>query len=121
MGLDFSHEVGRFSSYSGFNAFRQKLAGHLNGFDGQDLPGPDTLWNAAISGEFDPLLLLLCHSDCDGVLEPWACRVVAPALREVVESWDSGGEDEGWMVERGLALADGMDRAAEANEPLVFC
>jgi len=73
-----------------------------------DLPWP--------SAEKLPLVYLLHHSDCDGELTPEQCRAVAPALRKAVEQWP---EDD-WDRRKFLQLADGMDAAAEAGEPLEF-
>src|SRR3546814_10410785 len=65
-----------------------------------------------------PLKPLLDHSDCDGELTPEEGRQVAPRLREVVKAvWPGDCYDR----QTGLALADGMDAAAKANEPLEFC
>jgi hypothetical protein len=64
----------------------------------------------------DPIVPLLDHSDCDGELTPGHCKQVAPRLRELVANWP----EEDYDKRRALELADGMDVAAQAGEPLRF-
>ena len=112
MGIDFTHCDASWS-YGNFHRARVRLAETIGikmdemlGFGGNQE------WNAAVS----PLVILLDHSDCDGELSPDECRLVAPALRKAVEPWPDGDSDK----RRFLELANGMDAAAEANEPLEF-
>jgi hypothetical protein len=113
MGIDFSHCDARWS-YGNFNRARTRLAAvmglnldQMRGFRGsQEWPDAEKF----------PLVHLLNHSDCDGELTPEQCRVVAPALRKAVEQWPEDDTDR----RRFLELADGMDAAAAANEPLEF-
>lgn len=112
MGINFSHG-GASWSYSGFSRARHQLAiavgvnlDEMIGFGGtKEWPDSDTL----------PLVYLLHHSDCDGDLSPDQCRVVAPALRKVVESWFDHYDRQMF-----LRLADGMEEAAKENVPLEF-
>ena len=114
MGLDFSHTNAHWS-YSGFNRFRRAIAAH----EGIDLDamrgfGGDHDWSTATT----PLKPLLNHSDCDGELTPQECRQVAPRLRVVVTAlWPDPND---YDRHAGLALADGMDTAAAADQPLEF-
>lgn len=119
MGIDFSHTEAHWS-YTGFSRFRDALAAHegidldrMDGFRRHGDDRPRISWTTISS----PLVPLLNHSDCDGELTPQECRQVAPRLREVVaEIWTTGYDRD-----TGLALADGMDAAAAAEEPLEFC
>lgn len=120
MGLDFSHTAAHWS-YGGFTRFREALAKHegidlsvMDGFRRYGDDRPRQSWDDVTT----PLKPLLNHSDCDGELSPAECRQVAPRLREVI---DAVWPDDCYDRRQGLALADGMDDAAEANEPLEFC
>jgi hypothetical protein len=124
MGIDFSHTTAQWS-YTGFGAFRRALA-LFEGFELDDMNGfgGDREWSTVHTD----LAPLLDHSDCDGELPPDHCRQVAPRLRQVIdELWPAYRAvweiDPGAHFNRGsgLALADGMDAAAAAGEPLQFC
>lgn len=120
MGLDFSHTEAHWS-YSGFSRFREALAkyeavdlGVMEGFLRHGDDRPRVGWDTVTT----PLKPLLDHSDCDGELTPDECRQVAPRLREVIDSlWP----DDCYDRASGLLLAEGMEAAAAANEPLEFC
>lgn len=113
MGLAFSHTDACWS-YSGFGAFRKKLANEIGmelekmrGFKGGVIP----------FSEFDDdIIPLLDHSDCDGVLTTEECNRVAPRLRELVSSWPEQDFDK----RKALSLADGMEYAFICNQPLEF-
>jgi len=113
MGLDFSHGDAHWS-YSGFNRARTRLAAvfgislnEMFGFGGPKMwPDPNKM----------PIVHLLSHSDCDGDLSVKQCRAVAPALRKAVADWDEDDYDR----QNFLALANAMDEAADADEPLEF-
>lgn len=128
MGLEFSHTPARWS-YGAFDRFRAALAAH-EGIDLDQMAGfrPFGVSNGRDWGAVNtPLKPLLDHSDCDGELTPDECRQVAPRLREVVDTlWpaeDHDAEDHDAEYNRvhGLLLADGMEAAAAAGEPLQFC
>lgn len=120
MGLDFSHTDAHWS-YHGFMRFRTALAAHegialdrMDGFQRHGDDRPRISWDTTNT----PLRPLLDHSDCDGDLTPEQCRQVAPRLREVVIAlWGPYDYDH----RAGLALADGMDAAAAADQPFEFC
>lgn len=131
MGLDFTHTDAHFS-YGDFGEFRRALA-RWEGFDLDAMAGHCAPWRGDDPlthqnrpwDEIDvPLKPLLNHSDCDGDLSPEECAQVAPRLREAIDAlWpDSDGSLEARLYRgNGLALADGMDRAAAAGERLGFC
>lgn len=114
MGLDFSHTEAHWA-YSGFRRFRTALADH----EGVDLDqmegfGGDQPWEPVTTA----LKPLLDHSDCEGEITPQDCATTAPRLRQVVAAiWPDGSHDR----RAGLMLAEGMEAAAEADEPLEFC
>ena len=123
MGIDFSHTQAQWS-YTGFGAFRRALA-VFEGFELDDMEGfgGDRDWSTVATD----LAPLLNHSDCDGEMSPDECRQVAPRLRAVIdELWPA--ERAVWEIDpsahfnrhAGLALADGMDAAAAADEHLQF-
>jgi hypothetical protein len=147
MGLDFAIKRGegdyvdlpkyiRFS-YSGFNQFRRAV-----GFAALDIDiegmrglGGDGDWSEYYH---DPIFFLLDHSDCDGKLVPWQCRLVADRLDEIWASLsmrpilDADGDEEqradGSLDEQDAELQDSARRlalafhaAAECNADLIFC
>lgn len=124
MGIDFSHTKAQWA-YSGFNRFRRALAKH----EGIDLdamegfrPYDDPTWVGkpwdSVTTALKPLL---DHSDCDGELSPEDCATVAPRLRKVIEAVWPAGFDYSYDRRAGLLLAEGMEAAAAAGEPLEFC
>jgi hypothetical protein len=124
MGIDFSHTEAHWA-YSGFNRFRRALAEH----EGIDLdamegfrPYNDPTWvGKSWDGVETALKPLLDHSDCDGEITPEDCATVAPRLREVIDAiWPADGV-RSYDRQSGLALAEGMEAAAAAGEPLEFC
>lgn len=126
MGIDFSHTEAGWS-YSGFGLFREALA-EYEGIRLRDMAGfcapwrgddPETHPNLPWDKVDTPLKPLLNHSDCDGDLSPEECAQIAPRLREVVNAlWP---DENDYNRKSGLALAEGMERAAAAGERLEFC
>ena len=91
MGLDTSHDCWH-GSYGGFNDYREALA-DAAGYDLEKLWGLD--WpDGSEAGKWpvlphDPLVVLLQHSDCDGVI-PWdVCGELAERLAglSVSDQW----------------------------------
>lgn len=122
MGLDF--RPGKASwSYCGFHHFRVRLAREigidLTQMEGFFRPRAGQLeedfvgysWESVI----DPIKYLLNHSDCDGILIPWECSVVAPRLRELVVEWE-----DGYDKTNALMLADAMDQCVKEGIDLEF-
>jgi hypothetical protein len=119
MGIGFSHCDASWS-YSGFNSFRQRLAKEIG------IRDLGLWWNlGGIDGKRedynDPIELLLDHSNCEGVLSPEECRVIAPRLREVVEAWSEEIHKGGYDKQMAIRLADGMEKAAAEEKNLEFC
>lgn len=132
MGLGFSHG-GAHWSYSSFNEFRQRVcqsvginlyeirgfftkAERKEGFETQNWPEKRP-WEEID----DPIVPLMNHSDCDGVMTPEECAQVAPRLREIVESWPGVDLLERYDKENGLKLVCGMEECAEKDVSLQFC
>lgn len=103
-------------SYSGFAAFRRRIARQI----GIDLDrmvgfGGRRSW-AKIA---DPLAALLNHSDCGGKISPKACRAAALRLREVV--MEMSDPEDGPVVGFGEDLAELMEECAKRRMWLHFC
>lgn len=122
MGLGFKHSDASWS-YSGFNAFRARLASDIGinlkameGFDGMSSPGYPHLPAKPWDEVDDPIKPLLHHSDCDGYLTAKQCRQVAPRLRELVSYWE-----ECYDKRQALVLAEDMENLADRHKRLIFC
>jgi hypothetical protein len=104
-------------SYSGFNAFRRKLANqigmNLDEMEGFTKAGEGRGW----AGQDDAIVPFLDHSDCDGILTYDDCENVGPRLRELIKDWPDYEYDK----IQGLLLADAMDLCAKNSWDLVFC
>lgn len=112
MGIDFSHGDATWA-YSGFNRARTRLAAVIGlNLDNMVGFGGNQEWPDA---NVNPLVHLLDHSDCDGELTVQQCKSVAPALRKAVASWPDDYDKQMF-----IRLAEGMEEAATANEPLQF-
>jgi hypothetical protein len=121
MGLDFRWRgrntlVAPRWSYGGFHSFRERLAnsaglGDLNSFAGfggkRPFPHADE----------EPIAPLLNHSDCEGSLSPWECKLIAPRLRELVASWPPDDYDR----QNAELLASACETCAVTGDPLEFC
>lgn len=132
MGVRFTHTDAHWS-YTGFARFRSALAA----FEGIDLDrmegfkpyGASDGWTGRPWSAVDAALKpLLDHSDCDGELAPDECRQIATRLRAVIdELWPADtatfaiDPEAHFNRSNGLLLADGMEAAAAADEPLEFC
>jgi len=122
MGLDF--RPGKASwSYGGFHRFRVRLAREID-IDLNQMEGFFRPWAGQLEEDFvgyswesviDPIKYLLNHSDCDGILIPWECSVVAPRLRELVVEWE-----DGYDKTNALMLADAMDQCVKEGIDLEF-
>ena len=94
-------------SYSGFFAFRKRLA-EAAGIDLSKMEGYFAFdmeqairsgdWNLKLledkkcskiawSTIADPIVPLLSHSDSEGIIPPEVCATVAPRLRELIKDW----------------------------------
>lgn len=136
MGLDTSHDCWH-GSYSGFSRWRNEVA-RLAGYEivldqrGGDVYavvnderwGPKNFAGAWDEDPEDPLLVLLIHSDCDGVIAwrhqiPLAARLeglipLAEAKVYKTESWGA------YTAEYLLRFANGLRDANDASEDVEF-
>ena len=129
MGLDTTHGCWH-GAYSAFGRCRVGLAKEIGinlnlmeGFSGRGLNGiafDPMKWSAL---KPDPLHILLNHSDCEGSIAPEDCAPLAARLREVAAGIepgrDAGGHLDG-IREAAITFAEGLERAAAANEPVEF-
>lgn len=113
MGLDVSHDCWG-GAYSSFHRFRAGIARAVGIPDlmGMQGFGGEGSWDE-LAG--DPLVLLLTHSDCEGVIECRDCLPLARRLEEVAEK--VGGVD---LKRAILRFAAGLRAAAAAKEDVVF-
>jgi hypothetical protein len=112
MGIDFSHCNAHWG-YGGFNNFRTRLAKEV-GIDLEEMDGfgGHILWEGLV----DPIIPLLCHSDCDGELSVEECKKVAPRLKEIVDKWL-----DDYDKQTAVELVKGMETAIGLDEPIRFC
>jgi hypothetical protein len=141
MGLDMSHNAwhGGYASFDRFRTTLTAVAG-LPLTDG-DLPNTkwiDINWDAVTTlnlmgewgeklptlrdGTFDPLMLLIVHSDCDGVLHPYHAKLIADRVEELIPLLpvEAEGRHRGYYAEKAQQLVDGFRRAHAAGEEVVF-
>jgi hypothetical protein len=132
MGLDTSHDCWH-GAYSAFARWRNELAvaaGYPMDADDRyyELPWDEFKdenyqgdWNGKVPGD-DPLLYLLVHSDCDGVIHPEQGKDIAVRLRELLPKLDeekSGGHIAS-MHATTQQFIDGLEAAATAGEDVRF-
>lgn len=128
MGLDTSHDCWH-GPYGGFSRWRTALARAAGykvtdevrlGEPQYELPW-DMFEDKNYQGEWDsppgddPLLFLLVHSDCDGVIHPAQGIHIAARLEQLIPLLD----DE-WTVQKTRQFDDGLRKAAEAGEDVDF-
>lgn len=137
MGLDCSHGAWR-GAYSAFTRWRNTIA-QAAGYsvakvqyeDGYSAPAVMIDWGhiteAQLHGEWeetpsDPLLVLIAHSDCDGVIKPEQAEPLAARLEELVDNLpteDAPGHIGNWRS-KTQSFIDGLRKAAAAGENLEF-
>lgn len=131
MGLNTTHNCwnGAYSSFMAFRAEICRASGYGNirerhGFGGSDpwpaAPfGPRDRSGMHAAAEVDPLLVLLMHSDCDGLIPAALCTAIADRLDSILPNvqdfgWGRSHTDETMQFARGLRLA------AERGEDVEF-
>jgi len=134
MGLDTTHECwhGAYGAFSRWRAELARAAGYKMrapefGRPDYDLPW-DEFEDKNYQGEWDsppgddPLLYLLVHSDCDGVIHPEHGVHIARRLESLIPALDesaSGGHIAS-MREKTRRFIDGLRAAAAAGEDVEF-
>lgn len=140
MGLDTSHDCWH-GAYSAFSRWRDKLA-EVAGYGMQD-PTPEEQANGFsrqyvalewsgieeknFQGEWtrtpsDPLIVLIAHSDCDGVIHPAQAGPLANRLEELLPLLpdESGGGHIGRWRDKTQQFIDGLRMASRLGEDVVF-
>lgn len=117
MGLDTTHDCWH-SSYGAFAEFRTELA------DAAMLPYPLTAMQG-FGGHvqwkdipYDPIHILLNHSDCDGAIAAKDCLPLAERLEELAQKLPGTGYIS--MRERALQFAKGLRAAAAKKQKVIF-
>jgi hypothetical protein len=138
MGLDTSHDAWH-GAYSAFGRWRNRLtevAGYqlmsVNYDDGIKRDTPMIEWHLyreriELMGEWaetphDPLLVLIAHSDCEGVIHPAQAGPLADRLEGLLPllGEEDGGGHIGGYREKTQKFIDGLRRAVAANEDVDF-
>ena len=134
MGLDTSHECWH-GGYIGFGVWRTELARaagykiHEKRIGEPDYELPWDMFEAKnYQGDWDsppgddPLLFLLAHSDCDGVIHPEQGIHIAARLEQLLPliRESNPGRDIEWMREKTQLFIDGLRKAHAAGEDVVF-
>lgn len=142
MGLDTTHGCWQ-GAYSAFTRWRNQLAVSA----GYELmhPTPQEISEGALpsskypaiewsgieeknfAGEWhrtppDPLIVLIAHSDCDGVIHPAQAGPLANRLEELLPKLpegDGGGHIGDWR-EKTQRFVDGLREAVRAGEDVEF-
>lgn len=145
MGLDTSHDAWH-GAYSAFTRWRHAVAeaagyaiirpGPLLTHPGVgQYPYVDLNWDVFEDKNYqgdwdrppgdDPLLYLIVHSDCDGVIHPKEGRHLAARLEQLLPKLDT--EVFGWYRGQPRSMHDlterfilGLRKAAAANEDVTF-
>jgi hypothetical protein len=133
VGLDASHECWH-GPYTGFQRWRQELAraaGYkvnerpnvLRGESHYELPW-DRFEEKNYQGEWDsipgddPLMFLLVHSDCDGVIRPQHGVHLADRMEQLLPLLDESARPS--VREETGRFIDGLRKAAAAGEDVEF-
>jgi hypothetical protein len=138
MGLDTSHNCWH-GAYSAFTRFRTAVAEQA-GYDIADVTFKDgyfakdcvlmdwghlpdgSTWGNWDKNPSDPLVVLICHSDCEGVIKPEQGRPLSKRLYQIAESMDDDDPSKPWgdFKARTIQFADGLKEAAENGEEVEF-
>ena len=136
MGLDTSHEAWS-GAYGAFTRWRHKIAEaagyEIAKVEGQYGPSDTVLidWGHIqeknYSGEWDeipsdPLIVLIAHSDCDGVIHPEHAAPLADRLEELIPLLPEGeapGHVRDWR-DKTRQFVDGLRAAVAADEDVDF-
>lgn len=136
MGLDTSHDCwhGAYSAFTRWRNILAETAGYevvvMDGYIPQPKIVAAAYWtDKNFQGEWpdgppeDPLLILLVHSDCDGVIKaahaPFLADRLERLLPEIAEDLDGGGH-VGFARETTQKFIDGLRAAADAGEDVDF-
>ena len=133
MGLDTSHDCWH-GAYSSFDCWRTEICraagyGGINkreGFGGKE-PWPVPLFNSesdisgmAAAAATDPILVLLMHSDCDGIIPAAHCAAIADRLDAILPKVRNADAGRPSHVDDTATFARGLRLAAERGEDVEF-
>lgn len=122
MGLNVSHNCWN-GAYGTFRKFRQSLANYIDmdlesmeGFGGE-IPFP--------SKDVEPLVILLDHSDCDGIIEHKDTKKLAKRMDEILliaENDESGiiGLETTYFLEKLDIFIEGLLTAYAKGDDVIF-
>jgi len=142
MGLDTTHDCWH-GAYSAFTRWRNKLA-EVAGYEvveitykngGFSIPHEMPLVDYIhadvdgnpVNGDWvnepsDPLMVLICHSDCDGHIKPKQARALSLRLKELLPllpDEDAGGHIGMWK-EKTQQFIDGLELAVKKRQTVRF-
>jgi hypothetical protein len=137
MGLDTTHDCWH-GAYSAFSRWRQKIAKaagyavwNVKYDDGITIPTVMLDWghipDGAMMGEWDkpqsdPLVYLIAHCDCEGIIKPEQAGPLAARLREIVPllpDEDNGGHIGNWRA-KTMQFIEGLEDAVAKGENVEF-
>jgi len=139
MGLDTSHNAWH-GAYSSFSHWRDALCNAAGWTleptkyeDGFKASWPkeidaESLTEENFQGKWDqwpddPLIILIAHSDCDGIIPAEHCAHLAARLEGLIpklEEMGDGGGHIGLYAEKTKSFIAGLRLAAEAGEDVDF-
>lgn len=139
MSLDTSHDCwhGGYGSFSAWRTHIAQAAGYPVKEDWPHGGGPsyELPWDLFPEERYygegwatqpveDPLLYLLVHSDCDGVIHPEEGRHIAARLEQLLPAIEAQEPRYEWLREEACRLTlrfiAGLRKAAEAGEDVDF-
>ena len=120
MGLDTSHDCWH-GAYTAFHRWRAELMRIAHDRDIMSMRhyGGTVPWSALGN---DPLIVLLDHSDCDGIIEAKDCEPLAKRLEELLPllpKEDDRGHIGSWQ-KKTQQFIDGLRLAASRGEDVDF-
>jgi len=138
MGLDTTHDCWH-GAYSAFSRWRNHLAeaaGYTLVTERTDFfthEQPNIDWAAIVDSNYagewdatpaDPLVVLIAHSDCDGVIHPAQAEPLADRLEELLPKLDEA-ESAGHIARLGMRgtterFITGLREAVKADEDVDF-
>ncbi len=117
MGLDTTHNAWH-GPYSSFMAFRRKIAEKI-GINLDEMEGFATTGEPKKFSEYThDVIPLLDHSDCDGILTPEECKMIAKGLTEILPLFDD--EKDIYYRDRVKEFIAGCELAYSNNEEIEF-
>lgn len=124
MGLDTSHDCWH-GSYGSFNSFRYDLA-KLANIDLSNMIGFGGLTEFPTK-DVEPLVILLNHSDCDGIIELEDTKPLATRLLHLLYKTKKQkkfkylfDEEDGYLEYKIIQFATGLLEAYKNNEIVDF-